>query len=115
MELYGVGRPAIREALQSLERAGIVVITHGERARIAIPTVGALIDQVASGARPLLYVQPHTLEHLKDARLFLEVGLAKREAENATEDAGARLQARHQQPVDELGRAECRGRVCKNG
>src|SRR3546814_6620140 len=102
MELYGVGRPAIREALQSLERAGIVVITHGERARIAIPTVGALIDQVASGARHLLYVQPHTLEHLKDARLFLEVGLAKRAAENATEDAVAQLQARHQQLVDAL-------------
>src|SRR3546814_8131583 len=91
MELYGVGRPAIREALQSLERAGIIVITHGERARIAVPTVGTLIDQVASGARHLLYVQPHTLEHLKDARLFLEVGLAKRAAENATDDAVAQL------------------------
>src|SRR3546814_17941847 len=66
MELYGVGRPPIRKALQSLERAGIVVITHGERARIALPTVAALIDQVASGARHLLYLPPHTREHLTE-------------------------------------------------
>src|SRR5947208_749560 len=33
MEIYGVGRPAIREALQTLERSGIVEIVHGERAR----------------------------------------------------------------------------------
>jgi GntR family transcriptional regulator, sialic acid-inducible nan operon repressor len=33
MEAYGVGRPAIREALQTLERSGIVEIAHGERAR----------------------------------------------------------------------------------
>ena len=31
MEFYGVGRPAVREALQALERSGIVEITHGEQ------------------------------------------------------------------------------------
>ena len=84
MELYGVGRPAIREALQSLERAGIVTITHGERARVAVPTPTMLIEQIAGGARHLLRTEPDTLGHLKDARLFLEVGLARRAAEHAT-------------------------------
>lgn len=83
MELYGVGRPAIREALQSLERAGIVTITHGERARVAVPTPTMLIEQIAGGARHLLRTEPDTLDHLKDARLFLEVGMAQRAAERA--------------------------------
>jgi len=51
MAHYKVGRPAIREALQSLERAGIVTITHGERARVAVPTAETLIQQLAGGAR----------------------------------------------------------------
>ena len=37
MDYYGVGRPAIREALQALERSGIVEISHGERARVVSP------------------------------------------------------------------------------
>ena len=49
MEPYGVGRPAMREALQSLERAGIVTITHGERARVAVPTAERPVAQIAGG------------------------------------------------------------------
>ena len=80
METYAVGRPAVREALQSLERAGIVSITHGERARVAVPTAESLIDQIAAGASHLLRIEPQTLDHLKDARLFLELGLVRRAA-----------------------------------
>lgn len=102
MDQYGVGRPAIREALQSLERAGIITITHGERARVSIPTASALLDQMASGARHLLQVAPHSLEHLKDARLFLEIGMARRAAEAATDEAVARLEALHADLVTSL-------------
>src|SRR5687767_2162620 len=31
MERFGVGRPAIREAMQALAGMGLVVISHGER------------------------------------------------------------------------------------
>jgi DNA-binding FadR family transcriptional regulator len=86
MEAYAVGRPAIREALQSLGRAGIVSITHGERARVAVPTPAGLIEQIAGGARHLLRAEPETLGHLKEARLFLELGLARQAAERATEE-----------------------------
>ena len=34
MERFGVGRPAIREAMQSLANMGLVSISHGERARV---------------------------------------------------------------------------------
>jgi len=77
MEQYGVGRPAIREALQALERSGIVEIMHGERARVVVPTAERLIAQVAGGAMHLLRTQPDMLGHLKEARVFLETGLAR--------------------------------------
>src|SRR5215475_1748186 len=86
MEEYGVGRPAVREALQTLARSGIVEIAHGERARVVVPTAERLISQVAGGAMHLLRSQPESLEHLKDARLFLETGTARMAAERATDE-----------------------------
>ncbi|QCP50320.1 transcriptional regulator NanR [Trinickia violacea] len=94
MEVYGVGRPAIREALQTLERSGIVEIAHGERARVVVPTAQSLIAQIATGAMHLLRTQPDMLEHLKSARLFLETGIARMAAEQATDEDIARLQMR---------------------
>ena len=84
MDQFGVGRPAVREALQSMERSGILEISHGERARVIIPTAEGLIQQMASGARHLLNTQPDTLEHLKQARIFLEAGMARLAAQHAT-------------------------------
>ena len=98
MEEYGVGRPAVREALQTLERSGIVEIFHGERARVVVPTAERLVAQIAGGAMHLLRTQPGSLEHLKDARLFLETGTARIAAAKATEEQVASLRlaiARH--------------------
>ena len=94
MAFYGVGRPAVREALQELARSGIVEIAHGERARVVVPTAQLLIAQVAGGAQHLLRSQPDMLVHLKEARLFLETGLARRAAERATDADVARLRQR---------------------
>lgn len=93
METYGVGRVAVREALQDLARSGIVEISHGERARVVTPTASLLIDQIAEGARHLLRIQPETLEHLKEARIFLETGMVRIAAEKATNEDIDRLQA----------------------
>lgn len=94
MDFYGVGRPAVREALQELARSGIVEITHGERARVVVPTANLLIQQVAGGARHLLQTQPGMLEHLRDARVFLEAGFVRLAAERATPADVERLRAR---------------------
>lgn len=105
MEEYGVGRPAVREALQALERSGIVEIAHGERARVVVPTADRLIGQIAGGAMHLLRSQPDSLGHLKDARLFLETGMARLAAERATEEDIARLRlavARHRASLNDL-------------
>jgi DNA-binding FadR family transcriptional regulator len=94
MERYGVGRPAVREAMQALERAGVITITHGERARVAVPTADSLIAQIATGAQHLLRTRPGSLEHLKEARLFLETGLARLAALRAEPQGLAELAAR---------------------
>ncbi len=97
MEQYGVGRVAVREALQALARSGIVEISHGEKAKVVVPTAHLLIEQIAGGARHLLRVQPDTLEHLKQARLFLEVGMVRLAAERASEQDLACLRERQAQ------------------
>lgn len=94
MAFYGVGRPAVREALQELARSGIVEISHGERARVVVPTAQLLIAQIAGGAQHLLRMQPDMLDHLKEARVFLEAGLARLAAERATPADVARLRQR---------------------
>ena len=106
MEVYGVGRPAVREALQALERSGIVEISHGERARVVVPSAHNLIQQIASGARHLLQMQPETLEHLKQARIFLEEGTARMAAQHATPADVADLRARIQAHRDSLPRLD---------
>lgn len=92
METYGVGRPAVREALQSMERSGIVEIAHGERARVIVPTADNLISQIAGGAKHLLRSQPGMLDHLKEARAFLEVNMAREVAAKVSDEQVAQLQ-----------------------
>jgi GntR family transcriptional regulator, sialic acid-inducible nan operon repressor len=91
MGQYGVGRPAVREALQALERMGFLAITHGERARVVAPTARTMIDQVALSARHLLATSATTLEQLKEARVFFEAGMVRIAAARASEADVARL------------------------
>ncbi|WP_376964578.1 transcriptional regulator NanR [Azospirillum sp. A26] len=85
MEMFQVGRPAIREAMQTLAHMGLVSITHGERARVTPVTAEKLIEQVGGSARHFLATAPENLGHLKEARLFFEVGMVRIAAERATE------------------------------
>jgi len=84
MEQFGVGRPAVREALQSLGSAGLIEINHGERARIAIPDTARMFDRIGQTMLHLLQTSPKTLEDLKDSRVLFEVGMTKRAAISAT-------------------------------
>ena len=92
MQSFQVGRPAIREAMQTLQRMGLITITHGERARVAAPTARTMLDQIAGTARHILNNSPETLLHLKDARIFFEVGMARIAAAKATGAHIARLE-----------------------
>ncbi|MFN3322755.1 MAG: transcriptional regulator NanR [Bryobacteraceae bacterium] len=92
MEMYGVGRPAVREALQGLESMGLITITHGERARVVELSTSDMFGQIDRVARHLLSTSPTTLEHLKEARLLFEVGMVRIAAERATREDVARLE-----------------------
>ena len=104
METFAVGRPAVREALQSLERMGLVAITHGERARVQSLTADAILRQVGEAARHVLETSPGTLEHLKQARLMFEVSMVRIAAERAAPADVARLEralAAHREAIRE--------------
>jgi DNA-binding FadR family transcriptional regulator len=93
MARLGVGRPAIREAMQALERHGLIAIQHGQRPKVLRPTASGLMSQIDLTARHMLTQSPQSLEHLKEARSFFEVGMARRAAEVAQADDVARLGA----------------------
>jgi DNA-binding FadR family transcriptional regulator len=77
MASFAVGRPAIREALQNLQRMGLVEIRHGERARVAIPSFGHMVGQISETMHHLLTHSSASLEHLKEARATFEMEMAR--------------------------------------
>jgi DNA-binding FadR family transcriptional regulator len=93
MDRFAVGRPAVREALQSLGTAGLIEINHGERAKIAVPDTRTMFDRIGQTVLHLLQTSPTTLEHLKEARIMFEVGMVKMAAEKASEEDIGRLRA----------------------
>jgi GntR family transcriptional repressor for pyruvate dehydrogenase complex len=90
MQRYGVGRPAVREALFALQKMGLVAVTAGDRARVTAPTPEIVIDALSGAARHML-AAPHGVRSFQDARLFFEVGLARHAAMHASEDDIAEL------------------------
>lgn len=103
MERFGVGRPAVREALQALHTTGIITIAHGERSRVNEITAGTVLDRGDDLARLLLNAVPSNLEHLKQARRMFELGMIRVAAEKASADDVADLRALVQQQRDMLG------------
>jgi len=84
MQRYGVGRPAIREAMHAMQQMGLLRISHGERARVVAPTTDAIMDQMTNGFVMMLATNPRGLDELKEARLLLETGLVRRAIRQAT-------------------------------
>ena len=83
MERFGVGRPAIREAMQSLANKGLLNISHGERAKVLQLTAQSIFRQVDLTAKIMLSQSTDTLEHLKSARIFFERGMAREAAQRS--------------------------------
>ena len=106
MERFGVGRPAIREAMQSLANMGLVSISHGERARVQELTAQSIMRQVDLSAHIMLQRSSSSLEHLKAARLFFERGMVREAAARAKAEDVARLRAIVAEQRAALGKAE---------
>ncbi|WP_265515887.1 transcriptional regulator NanR [Nitratireductor luteus] len=77
MERFGVGRPAVREAMQSMHTLGLIAISHGERARVSELSADLMFRQMDMVARMLLSSSPDNLEHLKEARRLFELGMVR--------------------------------------
>ncbi len=92
MRQFGVGRPAIREALFALERKGLVRVSSGTRARVTRPTPAAILGGLSGAARHLLE-QPGGQQHFQEARSFFEIGLVRYAASHAGRKDLARLEA----------------------
>ena len=86
MSELGVGRPAIREALQTLERMGLVSIVHGEGAKVLPLNAGKIISQISESAMHLLSSSSDLIEDLKEARLQFEIAMIRIAAVQATTD-----------------------------
>ena len=84
MANFQVGRPAIREAMQNLQRMGLVDIRHGERPKVAKPSINQMVGQMSETMRHVLSYSETSMEHLKEARLTFECEMARVAAAKAT-------------------------------
>jgi GntR family transcriptional regulator, sialic acid-inducible nan operon repressor len=85
MNEFGVGRLAVREAMLSLQKMGLVSVSSGERAKVTAPTADALVNGL-SGAARLLLAQDGGIKQFQEARTLFEVGLARLAALRATRE-----------------------------
>jgi GntR family transcriptional regulator, sialic acid-inducible nan operon repressor len=84
MKLFDVGRPAIREAMLSLEKSGLLTISNGERARVSHPTTERMLEGLSSAAR-LMLSDAEGMRHFQAARRMFEGALVREAARRATE------------------------------
>ena len=102
MATFGVGRSAVREAMLSLQRMGLVAVSSGERSRVLTPTAKALVGELSGAARRLLS-QAGGVARFQQARALFEVGLARLAAQMATEADLARLKAELEANRESIG------------
>lgn len=81
MARFGIGRPAIREALQKLELMGLVDIRHGGRPRVAMPTVDQMFSRLSETVYHVLSHSAGSLTYLLEVREIIEMQMARTAAE----------------------------------
>jgi len=98
-----VGRPAVREALQTMANKGLITIAHGERSRVNKLTPGIAFDQVDDIAKLLLSTEPSNLENLKQIRKILEAGSIEIAIKHCTAEGISELRALVEDQRSKLG------------
>ena len=102
MKEFGVGRPAVREALFHLQRMGLLEMRPGARAQVAVPSVQAVMHSVAGSARYLLSAS-EGIRHFQEARILFETGLVRDAARLASDADIARVKAALDDNRDAIG------------
>lgn len=92
MQEFGVGRPAIREALFALQKMGLLHLSPGERPVVREPSGDVILESIR-GAMNRFMAQPGGLEQFQRTRIFFETGLAREAARHATAEDHAALEA----------------------
>lgn len=76
---FGVGRPALREALLLLQQRGFVEINNGERARVTHPSAERLTEALTSAAIFMLQDEKG-VRQFQSLRKIFEVGVVREAA-----------------------------------
>ena len=92
MAHYGVGRPAVREALLWLSKTGMLSVANGDRTRVTEPDPRELL-QLLSGAAKMLVARPDGIRQFQKTRIFVEVALVREAVRRATDADIADLEA----------------------
>lgn len=103
MQRFSVGRPAVREALQSLHNSGLITISHGERSRVNEISAATVLHQSDELARLLISAAPSNLDHLKHARQLFELGMVRIAVDRAKAEDIAELRRLVERQRGELG------------
>ena len=82
MAEFGVGRPAIREALFALQKMGLLALSAGERPKVLEPTHHVVLESIRGPVQRMM-AQPGGLKHFQHARVFFEVGIVREAAKIA--------------------------------
>jgi GntR family transcriptional repressor for pyruvate dehydrogenase complex len=86
-QLFGVSRPAVREAVRTLEATGIVQVDHG----IGVTVTEWAADEARGLTMQSLIKESHTVRTVLEARKLIEPPTARLAAERATDDDIAKL------------------------
>lgn len=76
MERFGVGRPAVREALLTLERQGFLRLRSGSPAEVTRPSPSAVLQELTTSVRSFMADQAG-MRNLQAARQLIECAIAR--------------------------------------
>jgi GntR family transcriptional repressor for pyruvate dehydrogenase complex len=102
MREFGVGRPAIREALFHLRNMGLIELRSGERALVRQPTTESVVETLSGVAHHML-AAPGGLRNFQNARMFFEIALARHAAQHASDAEIAELRSALEANFNALG------------
>lgn len=77
---FSVGRPAVREALITLQRSGLIEIANGAPARVAMPTASVVLGNAMPAVLQMLSTASGQ-KHFQEVRKLFEMGLARQAAQ----------------------------------
>ncbi len=95
-ELFGVGRPSIREAIRSLCMLGFLEIRRGDGIYVRKSNLHAYFNGIQESLEIMVRMEPDILHELFELRKLLEPYAASQAAKNANDDDIAALRTAYQ-------------------